>query len=411
VFVALYLGTSLVLGDFYQIPITVPFLLASVYALLTLRGSMKSRIDVFSSGAGDSNVLLMVWIFVLAGAFASTAKSMGAIDATVSLTLRALPDTFLLPGIFLASCAISFAIGTSVGTVAALTPVAVGIAQQAQMDVTLLVGIVISGAYFGDNLSFISDTTIVATQSQGCKMNDKFKVNFRIVLPVALLVFAYYVWANQRIDATVTTTPVNYLLVVPYLSVIIAALMGVNVVITLALGIALSATIGILTGAYTPLACIGAMADGMKGMSELILITLMASGILAVIKHNGGIEAIIHALTRRIHGKRAAEASIAALVALVNVCTANNTVAIITTGGIAKQITEHYGLDRRKTASILDTAACCTQAILPYGAQMLIAAGLAQVNPVSLIHHLLYPMLLALALILAILFRFPRKYS
>ena len=411
VFLFFYLVTSIVLKDFYKVPITVAFMVSSIYAVFTLRGSINHRVKVFSTGAGDSNLMLMLWIFILAGAFASSAKSMGAVDATVNLTLRLLPSSFLLPGIFVAACFISLSIGTSVGTIAALTPIAFGIANESELSVPFVVAIIVGGAYFGDNLSFISDTTIVATQTQGCKMNDKFKANISIVLPVALIMMLLYYYMGKDVSLPTSIPEVSALKVLPYLVVIVTAVLGLNVMLVLIIGMVLTGIIGMLDGSYDLFGWFQAMADGIIGMSELIIVTLLAGGMLAIIRYNGGIDAIINALTKHIKGKRGAEFSIAALVCLVNICTANNTVAIITSGPIAKDISLKFGVNKMKSASILDTMSCFTQGLLPYSAQMLIAAGLAYVNPITILTHLYYPMAIGIAIILSILFRYPKKYS
>lgn len=411
VFLILYLVTSIIAQDFYKVPITVAFLVSSVYALLTVKGTMNERIKIFAQGAGNSTMVLMLAIFILAGAFAASAKTMGAVDATVNFTLKYLPEHFILPGIFLAACFISLSIGTSCGTVAALTPLAVGIAQQSDISVPLMVGLVVGGTYFGDNLSFISDTTIIATQTQGCSMKDKFRVNIRIVAPVAIIMLIVYYFLGEGISTPTNIGDVKFWLVLPYLSIIILAICGVNVLLTLGIGIILTGIIGIVTGTYDVFGWFAAMNEGMMGMSELIIVTILAGGMLEIIRHNRGIDLIIKTLTRNIHSKRGGEMSIAALTSLVNVCTANNTVAIITTGPIAKDIAKRFRIDPRKSASILDTASCFTQGLLPYGAQVLIAAGLSEVNPIAIIPNLYYPMLIGVALLLAILFRYPRKYS
>lgn len=411
VFLFFYLVTSIVLKDFYKVPITVAFMVSSIYAVFTLKGSINHRVKVFSTGAGDSNLMLMLWIFILAGAFASSAKSMGAVDATVNLTLRLLPSSFLLPGIFVAACFISLSIGTSVGTIAALTPIAFGIANESELSVPFVVAIIVGGAYFGDNLSFISDTTIVATQTQGCKMNDKFKANISIVLPVALIMMLLYYYMGKDVSLPTSIPEVSALKVLPYLVVIVTAVLGLNVMLVLIIGMVLTGIIGMMDGSYDLFGWFQAMADGIIGMSELIIVTLLAGGMLAIIRYNGGIDAIINALTKHIKGKRGAEFSIAALVCLVNICTANNTVAIITSGPIAKDISLKFGVNKMKSASILDTMSCFTQGLLPYSAQMLIAAGLAYVNPITILTHLYYPMAIGIAIILSILFRYPKKYS
>lgn len=412
VFIVLYLVTSLVVQDFYKIPITVAFLASSVYAVcITRHIPFDERIQVYSRGAGSSNILLMIWIFILAGAFASSAKAMGAIDATVNLSLQLLPGNLLLGGIFLASCFISLSIGTSVGTIVALTPLAAGIAEETSAELPLVVAIVAGGAFFGDNLSFISDTTITATRTQGCNLSDKFKVNSQIVMPAAAIAFLLYIYMGIHIHEPHMLPEIDVLKVLPYLVVLIMAVIGVNVMAVLVTGILLSGIVGVFTGTYGVFDWFGAMGKGITDMGELIIITMMAGGLMELIRYNGGIEFILQTLTRRIRSKRGAELSIAALVCIVNLCTANNTVAIITTGPLAKDIAERYGVDRRKSASILDTFSCLTQGLIPYGAQLLMAAGLASISPIAIIPYLYYPFLMGICALLSILFRYPRKYS
>lgn len=410
-FLLLYVVTSIVAQDFYKVPITVAFLVSSVYAICITKGTLKERLEIYAEGVRDSSMMLMLWIFLLAGAFAASAKSMGAIDATVALALRYLPSFFILPGIFIAACFISMSVGTSVGTIAALTPVAVGIADGAELNVAFTVAIVVGGAYFGDNLSFISDTTIVATQTQGCKMNDKFRVNSRIVIPAALLILCLYAWLGRDLNIDYQGGDINFWKVLPYLIVIILAICGINVLIVLLIGILLCGIVGITAGEYDLFGWFQSMADGMDSMSELLIMTLLAAGLLSIIRHNGGIRVIIATITRHINSSRGAEMSIALLVCLINICTANNTVAIMTAGPIARDIAQRFNIDPRKSASLLDTTSCFTQALLPYGAQMLIAAGLASLNPVNIIPNLYYPMALIAAVTLSILLRYPRKYS
>lgn len=412
VFIVLYLVTSIVAGDFYKVPITVAFMLSSIFAVAVSGGlPLNKRIEVYSRGAGTDNMMLMLWIFILAGAFANSAKAMGSIDATVNLTMSLLPANMLLAGLFVAACFISMSIGTSVGTIVALTPIAAGIGHAAGADVPLLTAVVVGGSFFGDNLSFISDTTIAATSTQGCRMGDKFRVNSLIVMPVAVLVLIIYIVMGQGMTIPQNIPAVEYIKVVPYVVVLVTACLGMNVMAVLTVGIGLTGFIGVCCGAFDVYGWFGSMGEGIIEMGELIIITMMAGGMLALIKANGGIDFIINALTRRVHGKRGAEMSIAALVSLINVCTANNTVAIITVGGIAKQIGDRYGVDNRKSASILDTMSCCLQGLIPYGAQVLMAAGLATINPVSIIPYLYYPFAIGLATLLAILLRYPRKYS
>ena len=411
-FLCIYLVSSVVAEDFYKVPIAAAFLLASAYALLITRAEdTESRVAIFSAGAGDRNVLLMIWIFVLAGAFAGTAEDMGAIDAAVNLALGILPGKFIYAGLFLASCFISMAIGTSVGTVVALVPVASGIAAEAGMDVAFVTAIVAGGAFFGDNLSFISDTTIASTRTQNCSMSDKFKVNVGIVAPAAVIVTVIYLIAGLSSGAEVQAGEVNGVKLIPYLLVIGLALTGMNVAMVLSVGILANAAIGFAYGEFSWVGWLASVGDGIGAMGELIIVTMLAGGMLEVIRHNGGLDFIISGLTKHISGKRGAEFSRAALVGLANLCTANNTIAIITTGQIARNITEKFGLDPRKTASILDTFSCLVQGLIPYGAQILMASGLSGVSGISIVGFMFYPFMMGAFAILSIIFRYPRKYS
>ena len=412
VFVILYLVTSIIAGDFYKVPITVAFMVSSIYAVSIFRDiPLKERIETFSRGAGSSQMMLMIWIFLLAGAFANSAKIMGSIDATVNLTLHLLPSQMLLAGLFLAACFISISIGTSVGTIVALTPIAVGVAQQTGTDVALITAVVVGGSFFGDNLSFISDTTIVATSTQDCKLSDKFRVNSFIVIPAAVVILIIYYFMGANVHAAHQTNEVEWMKVIPYLIVLITAIFGMNVMAVLTLGIVLTGCIGILSDSFDVFGWMKAMGDGMIGMGELIIVTMLAGGMLEMIKQQGGIEFIIERMVKHIHNKRGAELCIGGLVGFVDICTANNTVAIITVGGIAKQIGDRYGVDNKKAASILDTCSCFVQGLIPYGAQLLIAAGLATINPVSIIPYLFYPFAIGIAALLSILLRYPRRYS
>lgn len=412
IFMVVYLVGSIIAGDFYELPLTVAFLVASAYAIaITPKIKLRERINIFSRGAGDENIMLMIWIFVLAGAFATAASKMGAIDATVNLTLRLLPASMLLPGLFLAACFISLSIGTSVGTVVALTPVAVGIAEQTGCSLPMIVALVVGGAFFGDNLSFISDTTIVATQTQGCKMNDKFKANIWLAAPAAILVLIAYIFIGQGVHVPEYLPAVEWYKVIPYVAVLVMAIIGVNVLIVLFIGILLAGVIGILTGSFNTIGWMGAMGEGIMGMSELIIVTLLAGGMLALIRYNGGIDYLIRALTIRIRGKRGAKFTIALLVILADMCTANNTIALVTVGPMAREIADKYGIDRRISASLLDTFSCFTQGLLPYGAQLLMAAGLAKITPFEIIGYLYYPIALGAMAVLGIIFNYPRKYA
>ena len=412
VFLCLYLVTSLIVNDFYKVPITVAFLVASVYAVATTKGlSLNDRILQYSSGAANKNIMLMLWIFILAGAFAQSAKAMGAIDATVNLTLLLLPDNLLLAGIFLASCFISLSIGTSVGTIVALTPVAAGIAMKTDVSLPFMTALVIGGAFFGDNLSFISDTTIAATRTQGCVMRDKFRVNFLIAVPAALLVFIYYIIYGTQVESASEIHTIEWGKDIPYLIVLGTAIAGMNVTLVLLLGVLSTGIIGCIYGSFDLFGWFASMGEGITGMGELIIITLMAGGMLELIRFNGGVDYILHHLTRHVSNKRGAELSIAALVSLANFCTANNTIAIITVGPLANNIAEQFRVDKRKSASILDTFSCVVQGLIPYGAQMLIAAELTKLSPISIIGYLYYPIILGIVALLSILLRYPKRYS
>lgn len=411
VFLVIYLVSSLVAKDFYKVPIASAFLISSIYSICITKGSLNSRIEIFSKGAGDKNVLLMIWIFVLAGAFASTAKELGAIEATVNLTLKILPGNMILAGLFVAACFISMSIGTSVGTIVALVPIASGIASQTGMNLPMITAIIVGGAFFGDNLSFISDTTIASTKTQGCSMSDKFKINIWIAAPAALIVTIIYIIMGAQLPAVPQAGDIEFIKLFPYLFVIILALSGVNVLAVLSMGLAANLVIGLVCGDFGWISFLSAIGNGIAGMADLIIVTLMAGGMLEVIRHNGGLEFIIKGLTKAVKGKRGAGFCIAALVSIVNLCTANNTIAIITSGGIAKDITDRFSLNPVKTASILDTFSCVIQGIIPYGAQMLMASGLAGVSAVAIIGYLYYPAILCIVAVLSIIFDFPKKYS
>lgn len=404
VFLLLYVAVSISIGDFYVMPITVSLAAASIWAVAIHRGvSLTQRIETFSRSAGHSNILYMVWIFILAGAFAALAKGIGAIDATVNLTLRFFPAGFMLPAIFVAACFISMSIGTSVGTVVALVPLAVELGG-ADNNVALFVATVLGGAFFGDNLSFISDTTIAATRSQGCRMADKFRANIRIVLPAAIIALGIYVVAGLDLPAAQTTADADYWLVVPYFVIIATALAGINVAIVLVCGIVTAIIIALTRTGIPLLQQCALMGEGIDSMGQLIIITLLASGMLGVIKSMGGIDFLLRVMTRHISTARGARWCIAALTALVNVCTANNTVAIISVGGVSRDISQRYGIAPRATASLLDTCSCIVQCLIPYGAQTLLATGIAGISPAAPWPYLYYPWALTLCVAVAITF-------
>ena len=401
-----------------SLSLTVAFMISSIYAVAISGGMpVRKRVDTYSKGAGANNLMLMLWIYVLAGSFAASAKAMGAVDATVNLALSILPASMILPGLFLAACFISVSIGTSVGTVVALVPIAAGLAHSMDANVGMMTAIIVGGAYFGDNLSFISDTTVVATQTQNCKMSDKFKVNSMIVVPAAVLVLIAYSVMGVGLQAPTHINEVEYMKVLPYLIVLITAIAGMNVMAVLTLGTLLCGAIGIgshllgASGSYDLFGWFSAMGNGIIGMGELIIIAMMAGGMLEIIRENGGIDFIINKITAHVNSKRGAELSIAALVSMVNICTANNTVAILTVGNISKKIGDRFGVDNRKAASILDTFSCMVQGLIPYGVQMLLAAGLANLSPMDILPYLYYPLAIGVAALLAILFRYPRRFS
>lgn len=401
-----------------NLSLTVAFMISSIYAIAISGGMpIKSRVDTYSKGAGANNLMLMLWIYVLAGSFAASAKAMGAVDATVNLALSILPASMILPGLFLAACFISVSIGTSVGTVVALVPIAAGLAHSIDVNIGMMTAIIVGGAYFGDNLSFISDTTVVATQTQNCKMSDKFRVNSLIVVPAAVIVLAIYAVMGIGLQAPTDIPEVEYVKVLPYLVVLVTAVAGMNVMAVLTMGTLLCGVIGVscqllgATGGYGLFGWFSAMGNGIIGMGELVIIAMMAGGMLEIIRENGGINYIIDKITAHVSNKRGAELSIAALVSMVNVCTANNTVAILTVGNIAKKIGDKFGVDNRKAASILDTFSCTVQGLIPYGVQMLLAAGLANLSPMDILPYLYYPLAIGLAALFSILFRYPKRYS
>lgn len=395
-----------------SLSLTVAFMISSIYAVAISGGMpIRKRIDTYSRGAGANNLMLMLWIYVLAGAFAASAKAMGAVDATVNLALSLLPASMILPGLFLAACFISLSIGTSVGTIVALVPIAAGLAHSVDANQALTVAIIVGGAYFGDNLSFISDTTVVATQTQGCQMSDKFRVNALIVIPAAIIILIIYGILGAGTKVPTHIDAVQYMKVLPYIVVLVTAIAGMNVMAVLTLGSILCGIIGIIDGGYDIFGWFSAMGNGVIGMGELIIIAMMAGGMLEIIRENGGIDFIISKITAHVNSKRGAELSIAALVSMVNICTANNTVAILTVGNISKKIGDKFGVDNRKAASILDTFSCTIQGLIPYGVQMLLAAGLSGLSPLDIIPYLYYPMAIGLAALFAILFRYPRRFS
>lgn len=401
-FLLLYVVVSVSVGDFYKMPFSVALLAASVWGVVMSKGTLAGRIETYSKAAAHSNIIYMIWIFILAGAFASLAKEIGAVDATVALTLRWMPPSMLVPGMFIAACLISLAVGTSVGTVVALTPLAVELAGASGGSNAFMVAVVLGGAFFGDNLSFISDTTIAATRSQGCDMADKFKANVWIALPAAIVTLVFYVIESHSVDAVaVSGNDVPLWLCLPYAVVIVTAIARLNVTIVLASGIAVALLAGLVRDDSLLSLC-GYMGAGIGSMGDLIVITLMSAGMLGMVKAAGGIDWLLQVLTSRVKGRRGAQGCIAMLVSLVNLCTANNTVAIITVGSLSREIARRFGVAPRKSASLLDTCSCIVQCLIPYGAQTLLACSLAGLSPAEPFRYLYYPWALAVAVAVSI---------
>lgn len=410
VLLAVYLSGALLAGDFYRVSIAVAFVVAAIYGLIIMRGyNLQERVGIFSRGAANPDIMYMIWIFCLAGIFASSAKAMGAVDATVALTLNIVPTNFLPAGIFIAACFISMAIGTSVGTIVALTPVVTVMAPQVGCSTAWLVAIVVGGAFFGDNLSFISDTTIAATQSQGCKMKDKFKANFAIVLPAAIATLCIYLFGNQATEYALVEQSVEWFKAIPYLVVIILALVGVNVLVVLIVGTIIANLMALIDGDFELLTIFTAAGEGLNSMCELILVTLLAGGVMAIVRELGGFDYLIDKMTKKVSSRRGAEAVIALLTAITNFCTANNTISILTVGPIARDLSTRYGVPARKSASLMDTISCFVQGFLPYGAQLLMAAGLAAISPMEIVLHLYYPFLIFIMSVVSIIIQFPKR--
>lgn len=407
VFLLVYLGSSILAGDFYRVPVSSAFLIACIFAVLISKGTLEERLTAFSRGAGHPDLLLMIWIFILAGAFTGIARSIGAVDATVALAIKVIPPRMLYAGLFLTACFISMAIGTSVGTIVALVPIGAGIAAQCDSSLAYMTAVIVGGALFGDNLSFISDTTIASTRAAGCEMKDKFKTNIIIILPAVLIVTAIYLIQGRSLQAVAAQQTLHLVRILPYVLIIVLSLCGCNVTLSLAIGILSCFIIGVAGSSLSWIGTLEALGGGVAAMNDLIVVTLLAGGLLEIIRREGGLDYIISHLSSLARGPRAAQASIASLVCVANLCTANNTIAIITTGSIARSISEKFGVDPKKTASILDTFSCMVQGFIPYGAQLLMASGLAGVASTAIIPYLYYPAVMGVCAILAILFDYP----
>ena len=403
VFLTVYLISSLLAGDFYKVPVSSAFLVASIYAVAITPGKLSYRINVFSESAGHWNIMLMVWIFMLAGAFAGSAKEIGSIEATVNFTLSIVPAKALLAGLFLTACFVSLAIGTSVGTIVALVPIANGIAAETGLSQPMMAALIVGGSFFGDNLSFISDTTIAATRAVGCAMHEKFRANLMLVLPAVLVVTGIYIYKGFHTSAVSATTAIEWLKLIPYISIIVLALFGLDVTMVLVIGILLNAVVGFGTNSLDWFSFLGSMGSGIAGMGDLIIVTLLAGGMLGIIRYNGGLEYIIKGISRHVHGRRGAELGIGLLTSLANFCTANNTIAIITVGSIVNDISDKYDIPKRRAASLMDIFSCFVQGIIPYGAQLLMAAGLTGLATTEIIPYLYYPFAAGICVMVSIL--------
>lgn len=412
VFIVLFAGVGIISGDFYGMPALVAFVTALFIGMLQNKDrTFDEKLHIISKGAGDVNIITMVLIFIVAGAFSGIVGAAGGVDSTVNFGLSIMPAQFMVVGLFVIGCFISVSMGTSVGTITALSPIALGISQQTGFPAALCVGAVVCGAMFGDNLSMISDTTIAAVRTQGCEMKDKFKQNFFIVLPAAiitLVIFCVQTWGMTY--EVKDSYDYHIVQIIPYLVVLIGALIGFNVFLVLISGIILSMIVGVSYGQFTILESFQAIGKGMSSMFEISVISIVVACIVSLIKENGGIDLVIETIRKRTKGKRGAEFGIAILVLLVDVCTANNTVAIVMAGPIAKQIGDEFEVAPKRVASILDIFASVGQGLLPYGAQLLTAAAMVKLTPLDVIPNLYYPMLMALSAILFMLFR-PQKMS
>ncbi|MCG7437840.1 Na+/H+ antiporter NhaC family protein [Lysinibacillus sp. FSL M8-0216] len=410
IFMILFIGSGIIMGDFYAFPVIVAISISGAVALaMNRKESFSRKVDIFCQGAGNLNVMLMVIIFLLAGAFSEVAKGMGAVDSTVNFALSVIPQNLVVVGLFIIACFISLSMGTSVGTIVALAPIGVGISDLTELPIALVMAAVVGGSMFGDNLSFISDTTITAVRSQGAQMKDKFKVNFWIVLPAAIITSIILGFMTSGGTAQVEHLSYNWIKIIPYVLVIILALSGMNVFLVLALGIVLAGAVGLADGSYHIMSLIQKIGEGMEGMYEIAFLAILIAGMVEVIKFNGGIDFLLRLVTRRIKSQKGAEFGIAGLVGLTNLSTANNTIAILIAGPLAKNIADQYEIEPRKSASILDIFSCTVQGLLPYGAQFLVAASVAKISPVSILPYSFYPILIGICGMIAIFIGYPKK--
>ena len=410
IFVGMFLGVGIITGDFTTMPLNVAILVATIVGLvLNRKESFQKKVEIFTKGAGHSNIILMMLIFLLAGAFSQTTEDMGGVKSTVNLGLSLIPENLIIVGLFVICMFVSLSMGTSVGTVAAIAPVGFGLSQQADVSAAITMATVVGGAMFGDNLSMISDTTIAAVRTQKTKMSDKFKVNIKIVLPGAIftVIVLWFLTNGAQIDAS-KSYDYDLIKVVPYLFVLILALFGVNVIIVLIGGIILSAIIGLFYGTFDWIGLLSSISKGIIGMEDIAIIALLIGGLVALIQHNGGITWLLNFVRNRVKSKRGAELGIAGLVSVADISTANNTISILMAGSLAKDISDEYGVDPRKSASILDMFASCFQGLLPYSPQLIAAAGVASISPFELVPYAIYPMILGICGLIAIAFRLPR---
>lgn len=407
VFLVLFLGMGIVTGDFYKTPAIVCFLIALFVAFMQNRKvSFGQKLQIIAKGVGDENIITMCLIFLCAGAFSGTVSASGGVESTVNMGLSILPASFAVAGLFVIGCFISVSMGTSVGTVAALTPIAVEISNKTGFNMAICVGAVMCGAMFGDNLSMISDTTIAAVKTQGCDMKDKFKENFLIVLPAALLtVVIFFLLTRNGSFEVADDLTYNFWKVVPYLFVLVGALIGINVFIVLIGGTVLSLIVGVATGAFPLSDVFVVMGNGVVGMYDITVISIIVACIVSLVKEYGGIQFVLNVIRKGIKGQRGAEIGIAGLALVVDACTANNTVAIVMAGPIAKEICDENGVDPKRSASLLDIFSSVGQGMIPYGAQLLTAATLASLSPVEIMPYLYYPVLMAVSALAFIIFR------
>lgn len=409
-FVLLFLGVGIISGDFTTMPLNVAITITVIVALLMNRKeTFAKKVEVFTKGAGHSNIILMMLIFILAGAFSTTAEKMGGVSSTVNLGLSLIPQNLIIVGLFIICMFVSISMGTSVGTVAAIAPVGFGFAQATDVPAALAMATVVGGAMFGDNLSMISDTTIAAVRTQKTKMSDKFKVNFKIVLPGAIItiIILFFLTNGISIDHT-KNYDYNLIKVIPYLLVLILALVGINVIIVLIGGTVLAGIIGLIDGSFGWKGLLNAISKGIIGMEDIAMIALLIGGLVGIIQHNGGIDWLLNFVRSKVKSKRGAELGIASLVSAADISTANNTISIIMAGPLAKNIADEYDVDPRKSASILDIFGGCFQGLLPYSPQVISAAGVAGISPFLMLQYSIYPILLGVCGLVAIILRVPR---